>query len=180
MRSHDASLPASDAAPAEAGPDAIPWVVSGLASGILGAASVALFFLLLDFRAGKPLWTPTTLGAALFRGEMLSSSAPIEPVLVAGYSAVHGLVFLGFGLIAAFYLTTMAQALSVRRAVVLGVALFLAFELSFVIFALLFERQLLDELGAGWVALANALAAAVMAGFLARRDASARRRLDPA
>lgn len=181
MPSHDASLPASEARhQAAAGPDAMPWVVNGLLSGVLGAATVAVFFLVLDLVGGNPLWTPTTLGAALFRGEMLPASAPAEPVLVVGYTAVHGLVFAGFGLIAAFLLMTGDRAVSSVRAVVLGAALFVAFEISFVIFGILFERELMGQLGAGWVALANALAAVAMTFFLSARDASGRRGLEGA
>lgn len=179
MPSHDASLPASEARNhAEAGPDAIPWVVSGLVSGVLGAATVAIFFLGMDLVQGRPLWTPAALGSALFRGELLEASAPIPLVLVLGYTAIHGLVFLAFGLIAAFALTTMGRAASAAGAVASGAALFVAFEITFVIFALLFERGLLGELGAGRVALANGLAAVVMTFFLVSRDTSARRGLE--
>ncbi|MDX1650150.1 MAG: hypothetical protein R3263_09880 [Myxococcota bacterium] len=177
MPSHDASLPASEAQRTEAGPDAVPWVASGLLGGALGAATVAVFFLIVDLVAGRPLWTPTTLGSALFRGEMLPASAPAEPVLVLGYTAVHGLVFVGFGLIAAFLLMNGERRIAGGRAVALAGALFAAFEITFVIFAIVFDRQLMQELGAGRVALANALAAVVMTVFLAARDATTRRTL---
>ena len=40
----------------------------GMIAGALGALTIALWFLLVDTVAGRPLWTPTVLGTALFRG----------------------------------------------------------------------------------------------------------------
>jgi hypothetical protein len=48
-----------------------PWtriVREGLAAGFLGAAAVAIWFLLYDTAAGVPLRTPALLGSALFHG----------------------------------------------------------------------------------------------------------------
>src|SRR5512132_1215079 len=48
-----------------------PWTRiarEGLVSGLLGAAAVAVWFLLYDTAAGAPFRTPALLGAALFHG----------------------------------------------------------------------------------------------------------------
>jgi hypothetical protein len=66
--------------------EAVPWVATGLVAGLLGASVVALFFLVVDLLAGRPLWTPTVLAAALFRGEPPSPSAPPEALMVLAFS----------------------------------------------------------------------------------------------
>ena len=40
----------------------------GIIAGTLGAATIALWFLVLDILAGHPLYTPNVLGIALFKG----------------------------------------------------------------------------------------------------------------
>src|ERR671931_209519 len=46
----------------------------GIVAGLLGAATIAVWFLILDAIQGRPLYTPTVLGTALFRsGEGLAS-----------------------------------------------------------------------------------------------------------
>jgi hypothetical protein len=177
MTSDHASMSASAARhAAETRSDAVPWVATGLASGVVGAAIVALFFLVLDWIGGQPLWTPNTLGSALFRGEVLPADAPLELAMVLGYTAVHGVVFVGFGLISAFILMSDERGAGAGRTAGLAVALFAAFEASFLVFAWLFEPGLMAQLGAGWVALANALAAVAMSLFLMGGDRRTRRR----
>ncbi len=39
----------------------------GIVAGVVGAATVAVWFLVLDTIAGRPFYTPTVLGTALFR-----------------------------------------------------------------------------------------------------------------
>src|SRR5438067_2400125 len=40
----------------------------GIRAGLVGAATIAVWFLLLDTIAGRPLYTPNVLGTALLRG----------------------------------------------------------------------------------------------------------------
>src|SRR2546428_12207853 len=67
----------------------------GLVAGLVGAATIALWFLILDSLSGRPLYTPTVLGTALFRrggATPLSEILPhLEMVLL--FTWVHGLVF---------------------------------------------------------------------------------------
>ena len=41
--------------------------MEGITAGLIGAATTAIWFLLLDALNGQPLHTPTVLGTALFR-----------------------------------------------------------------------------------------------------------------
>ena len=60
--------------------DAAALYQEGMIAGILGAAAVAVWFLLLDALAGRPFWTPTVLGTALFRrGAGLDAVEALHP-----------------------------------------------------------------------------------------------------
>src|SRR5262245_41130655 len=70
----------------------------GLIAGLVGAATVALWFLIIDTIQGRPLYTPTVLGAALFhRGAApwLDAVPNLEMVLM--FTWVHGLAFVVIG-----------------------------------------------------------------------------------
>jgi hypothetical protein len=154
---------------------ALPWVSSGVEAGVAGAAVVALFFLGADWLAGRPLWTPHALGSSLFLGVRPDPGATPEALMVLAYTAVHGVVFIGFGVPAAFQV--LARASAMRRpasALLVGALLFVGFELVFLALGELFLAGMISTLGVLRVTAANALAAAVMAGFLwarARREA---------
>jgi hypothetical protein len=143
------------------------WRIPGLVAGLIGAAVVALIFLVIDLAAGRPMWTPSALGARLFRGRTLDPQADWIPILTLGYTLVHGVVFIGLGSIAAYAVSVRAGE---RRPSVLLVTLglFLAIEGTFVALALGLDPDLLGELGAGPVAVANLVAAAAMAAVLHR------------
>jgi hypothetical protein len=144
-------------------------VVHGAIAGLLGALVIAVFFLILDLDDGRPLWTPHALGAWLFRGRVPAPGAPIEPALVLGYTAIHGVVFLGFGLAAAFEALSGIRRLRHEFTAGLLAAgiLFASFELVFVLLGALFT-PIVSLLGGGRIAAANLLAAVAMAGYLAR------------
>lgn len=152
-------------------PEAAAWA-HGLVAGLIGAAIVIVVLLGVDLAEGRPLWTPAVLGAALFEGERLVAAefdpwARLEVIL--GYTAVHGVINVGFGAATALFLLTAKRArhFALVAAATTGI-LFLALELSFLAQALLFAPRLADDLAAGWVAAANALAAAAMGVYLAR------------
>src|SRR5437763_14820000 len=72
----------------------------GILAGVVGAATIALWFLALDGVKGRPFYTPTVLGSALFRGgaglatpEML----PVDFEMVLSFTWVHVLAFLIIG-----------------------------------------------------------------------------------
>ncbi len=67
----------------------------GAVAGVLGAATVAVWFLLFDFSRGSPLETPAVLAAVLFHGGI--ARAHILP-LAAEYTVVHFTAFIVFGL----------------------------------------------------------------------------------
>ena len=97
----------------------------GIVAGLIGAVVVAVWFLLFDLARGRPLLTPGLLGAAVFRGVTTPVGLEITVANVLGYTLIHGLAFIAFGVVAASLL-----ALSEREPTlfVAFVILFAAFE----------------------------------------------------
>ena len=84
--------------------DTTPIYKEGIIAGILGAMAVALWFLAVDVVHGRPFYTPTVLGTALFgRGVWPSTLETIPPSfeMVAMFTWVHVLAFAVLGVIVA-------------------------------------------------------------------------------
>jgi hypothetical protein len=143
------------------------WVVHGIVAGLLGAASVAVFFLAVDLANERPFWTPHALGSALFLGKGVPPDAAPSTVIVTGYTLVHGTVFVALGLVASFerFVTRLLPSSALGFALLTG-ALFAALEAIFASMAAVFVPELMARLTAGRVAAANLLAAVLMAGHL--------------
>ena len=146
----------------------------GFFCGVLGAGIVALWYLVLDSIAGRPLYTPSLLGTFLFKGPVDMATVTVQPEIVAWYTAVHFLAFLGVGMVAAWLAAHFERFPAVGIAILF---LFVIFETSFFIFALTVGKHLLGTLGMWTIAVANLLAAAGMAFFLHRRHPSALRNM---
>jgi hypothetical protein len=145
-----------------------PWTRiarEGLVSGLLGAAAVAVWFLLYDLAAGVPLRTPALLDAVLFHGLRDPSALVITMPRVAEYTALHGLAFVVFGWIAAGLL---ALADREPRLLFAFIMLFCCFEVFTFVMIEALAQWLLESI-AWWTILAgNFLAAGVMLGFFLR------------
>ncbi len=142
----------------------------GFFAGMIGAGLVAAWYLVLDLLAQRPFYTPSMLGAVLFRSATDPTAVPIQPELVAWYTAVHFLAFLGVGFIASWL------AVQFERFPTVGVAilfLFVIFETGFFVFAFTIGRAILGTLGLWTIAVANLLAAAGMSVYLLRRHPTA-------
>ena len=63
-----------------------------------------IWFLLYDMAAGVVFRTPALLGAAIFTGLRNASALEITPALVVGYTILHFLAFVTFGVAAALIL----------------------------------------------------------------------------
>ena len=61
--------------------------------GLLGAATVALWFFFVDLLNGTPLRTPGILGSAVFLGISSPDDAVLNATTVGLYSLLHGAVF---------------------------------------------------------------------------------------
>jgi hypothetical protein len=137
----------------------------GVIAGVLGAATVAIWFLVVYTINGRPLYTPTVLGTALFRhGEGLAVPArlPISLDMVLMFTWVYGLVLRDGGrrcLVAA-----VGGRATPKRRLRLPVHLRSA-RVGFIAAASVFAEPILHTLAWPAVLVANLLAAATMGGY---------------
>ena len=149
-------------------------IEDGLLAGIIGAAVVAVWFLVLDFSRGRPFFTPSLLGSVLLLSENVEEVTSVNVVMVFAYTGVHGILFL----IAGAVLSWMFHQL--ERNPQLGLVLLLLFALfEAVLFGLevTVVPNLMGALGAFAVAFANLLSAGAMFWFLLRRHPETMARL---
>ncbi len=144
----------------------------GARAGLFGAALLALWFFFLDFSRGKPLYTPTVMGTALFRGgEGLTSpeTLPTSIPLTLMFTLVHGLVFILIGVVGARLLSLIERGPNLTLGIVL---LFAVLGLGFFSFAITFSAVALNAVQIQDVLIGNAIAAAGMAVYLLRHSPS--------
>jgi hypothetical protein len=136
----------------------------GMIAGVIGAIAVAVWFLLLDTAAGRPLYTPTVLGTAIFRRSALASPETLSVSLemVGMFTWVHMLVFAALGGIASRLLGMVERNPSWG----FGLLLFaVVFEFGFLAAALVFATPVLRLIPWPSVLVANLLAAAAMSAY---------------
>ena len=136
----------------------------GLVAGLVGAATIAVWFLILDSLSGRPLYTPTVLGTALFRRGAATPLSEVLPDLemVLMFTWVHGLVFVVIGGIVARLLALAERNSSLGFGILM---LFVFFECGFVVAAMFFAEPILHALAWPAVLVANMLATAAMGGY---------------
>jgi len=146
----------------------------GIVAGILGAATIALWFLIVDTVNGRPLYTPTVLGTALFRGGAgldQPAALPVSLEMVMQFTFVHALVFAAIGGLAARLLAFAERTANVGFGIVL---LFVVFEFGFVAVTTIFAQVVLSSLAWPAVLVGNLLAAAAMGIYFRRRHPNLR------
>ena len=141
-------------------------LTEGVVAGLIGAAVVATWFLIFDAATGRPFFTPSALGSALFLGVTELDAVSVHMGAVAGYSAVHLAAFAVMGVVASAVLT---QAEEVPPLLLGAVLLFVAFEAAFMGFIALGAEFLLGPLAWTSIAFANVLAAGGMGYYLWRK-----------
>jgi len=140
----------------------------GIRAGLVGAATIAIWFAILDVLNGRPLYTPTVLGTALFRGGAgLDDPASLAPSfeMVLSFTWIHMLVFLIVGMAAALLLDLAEQNSHAGFGILL---LFFIFEAGFVAACMLFAEPVLQALAWPAIAIGNLLAASAMAAVFWR------------
>jgi hypothetical protein len=141
----------------------------GIVAGLLGAVTIAIWFFILDAIQGRPLYTPTVLGTALFRaraGLTAAESLPASFELVLWFTWVHVLVFVVLGS-AASGLLRLAERDSNFG---FGILLFLVvFMFGFIGVSLVFAEEVLHALAWPTILIGNLLAAGAMAWYFWRR-----------
>jgi len=138
----------------------------GMLAGVLAAAAVAIWFLIVDVLQGRPLYTPTVLGTALFRhGAGLAATEPltVSAEMVLMFTWVHGLLFAAVGGVAARLLGVVEQHPNVGFGILL---LFVVLQAGFTVVAVLVAQPVLQALAWPAILVANLLAAATMGLYL--------------
>ena len=141
----------------------------GIVAGLLGAVTIAIWFFILDAIQGRPLYTPTVLGTALFRaraGLTAPESLPATFELVLWFTWVHVLVFVVLGGAAAVLLRLAERDPNFG----FGILLFLVvFMFGFIGVSLVFAEEVLHALAWPAILIGNLLAAGAMAWYFWRR-----------
>lgn len=137
----------------------------GLLAGMIGAVTVAVWFLVVDLVAGRALYTPGALGSALFLAASGPAAVEVSAATVLGYTAVHVAAFALFGMVVSGLAT---QAERFPPLVFLLILLAVVFELFFVGLVAILGQWILRQLAWWSVLVGNLLAAATMGGYLWR------------
>jgi hypothetical protein len=138
----------------------------GVVAGILGAAVIAVWFVLIDAARGQLLHTPTLLGSVLFLGKSVEEVTSVNLPIVFAYTGLHGLGFLAAGTALSWMVGQFERNPQFGLVLLL---LFLLFESILFGFEVTVFPVLVGALGTLAVASANLLAAVVMFWFLLRR-----------
>jgi hypothetical protein len=150
--------------------------LDGLFTGMIGAIAVALWFLVLDTVAGRPLYTPALLGNVLMHGSAATAAGiAVAPLEVAAYTAFHFVAFIIVG-IGLSWLMTLFEQFPIVGFVLL--VLFVSLQLGFFVLDIVLGAQLMGRLPPWSVIVANLLAAGSMAFYLWKRHPRIKERLD--
>ena len=141
----------------------------GLVAGLIGAGSVALWFLIVDVIAGRALFTPAVLGSAMFWGLRDPATVVISLQPVLAYTAVHIISFVIVGTVAA---RLLAEAERDPGVAWLLIEFFVVLELGFYGAVALLFTPLLAELAWINVAVGNLIGAGTMGFYFWRARGS--------
>jgi hypothetical protein len=139
------------------------YLREGIVAGLIGAAIIAVWFLIYDAARGHPFRTPALLGAATFEGVRDPALVPTAAHLVVPYTVLHGVVFAMIGVLIAYLIVSAQRQPS--RLLVMFIAL-MCFEVSFLAIVTWVAHPVLNELGWWAILLGNALAATGMLIYL--------------
>lgn len=134
-------------------------------SAALGGAAIALFFLMIDTLAGRPLYTPSLLGSVIILGQDPATVTGVDLGAMALFTVLH---FAAFGALG-FFASWLVRALEHRfegSAIPPLVTLFLIVLAGLWIPARIADPALVDVVGQGRIFLAAALTAGTMTAFL--------------
>lgn len=144
-----------------------PLLHDGAIAGLIGAAVIAVWFFLVDAIAGRPFFTPATLGHGLLDVLGKQPATDDSPVVhVLAYTVFHFAAFMVVGLATAL-VVFLAQK---EPSILFGfIVLFVAFELGFYgLVSLLSQSTALREFAWYQVLVGNLLAAGAMGFYFYR------------
>jgi hypothetical protein len=149
-----------------------PLLRRGLMTGFIGAAVVAVWFLLLDLAAGHPFRTPAALASALLVGS--NEEMAVSLAVVAAYTVVHLIAFAVAGVI---FVTIAEQIERSPSFLLLAVLTAIVLEAVVVTSMALGAQWVLGALGIWSVLVGNLLAVASMGWYVWETHPALRHRL---
>ncbi|MGD8496920.1 MAG: hypothetical protein PVF05_12095 [Gemmatimonadales bacterium] len=140
-----------------------PVIRQGIVAGLIGALVVAVWFLVVDSIAGRPLFTPGALGSAILHGASGPPGVDVSAATVLGYTLIHVAAFLLAGVLVSGLVTQAERA----PYLVFGMILLLViFETFFIAIVAMLGSWLMEELAWWSVLVGNVLAAASMGAYM--------------
>ena len=141
----------------------------GLIAGVIGATSIAIWFLIVDTIAQRPFFTPALLGSGIVgvfeHGTNTAPASFAASVII--YTLFHYAVFAIAGIIVSVVVGVAESTPSILGGFFI---LFIAFEIGIHgLAALLQESTILGALAWYQILIGNLLAAVFMGGYLWRR-----------
>jgi len=137
----------------------------GVVAGVVGAAVVALWFLVFDIARGRPFLTPSLLGAAVFYGTRSPEGVTIAAGPVIGYTILHVCAFVAFGVVAASVIAVSEREPALFIAFII---LFAAFEMFFFAVVAALGQSMLGVIVWWAILVGNLLASIAMLGYFFR------------
>ena len=147
----------------------------GLATGLLGAAVVGLWYIVWDFATGHPLHTFNVLGRIVLQGDVNPGVRPFDPAAAAGSLVLHLAIFLALGMALAALAHLASRNPALRMGVWIGLVVGVCFltGLTYMLTVSTRDRLPLPEvIGGGLLGIAS------MAWLLWRHHPRLRRSFD--
>ena len=95
-------------------------VREGLATGLLGAVIVAVWYLISDLAAGRPFHTFSVLGGIFLQGDVNPGARALDPGAVGGFVLLHLAIFILLGMALALLAHLASRNIQLRMGVWLG------------------------------------------------------------
>ena len=136
-----------------------PLLADGAVTGGIGAAVTAVWFLVLDILAGRPFYTPASLGSALLLGAQIPAEVHLTSGIVVAYTFVHLLAFFAVGVAIEWLARQLERAPSFWLVALLGLIML---DVLFIGIVGSLASWVLGAVGLWAVFVANLLAVAAM------------------
>jgi hypothetical protein len=150
----------------------------GAIAGVIGATAIAVWFGIIDIVAGRPLNTPSILGAGLIS---ILGKPPMMPDTVLFHVFIYTIFHYAAFIVVGIILVSIVHESQRTPAVLAGVLIaFVAFELGAIGITTLFSESRLRGMAWYQIFLANLVAAGAMGVYMWRRHPSLRRDFDRA
>ena len=138
-------------------------VGDGVSAGLIGASAVALWFLVIDAVLREPLFTPSLVASALLRGTPATADQHVDLAMVAAFTALHSLAFIGFGVVASWIVDQFEHTPDLP---LIAIGVFLGLEAGFVTATKLLVPDVAAVIGHGFIVAGNVFAAVGMGFYL--------------